>query len=140
MKRKQPSSRLACAGTIAVILCLLPCLAGCSNKVPVSGKVTYQDGTPLNTGAVFMGNGLNTYYGDIQKDGTFSLGILRNGEGIPPGSYKVWVGAAEVAPGSDGRRRHALVNKKYESGETSGLTYKAVKGKSPNFDIVVEKP
>jgi len=69
----------------------LVCLValGCSPNVKVTGTVTYSDngevvkfGTILFTGEQEIGRG-------VIKDGKYSVGLSKDGEGIPPGTYTV---------------------------------------------------
>ncbi|GHT13554.1 hypothetical protein FACS1894170_09690 [Planctomycetales bacterium] len=67
------------------------CVAGCSNNVRVSGKVTYEDdGSPLKYGVVMFVAEKNQFRGII-KDGVYDVGDVKQGEGIPPDTYKVWL-------------------------------------------------
>jgi hypothetical protein len=91
--------------------------------------------------------------GSIKKDGTYSAGKTKDGDGLPPGTYQVFLsevttfgelsgtegvqtatGSAifEVAPSVN------LVAQKYMSPSTSGWTVK-VDGPT-KFDIEVEPP
>lgn len=72
---------------LLVLLCLFA--AGCNNKISVTGQVTYSDtGEPVKFGvAIFTGETV-TGRGTI-KDGKYSVGLGRDGEGIPPGKYTV---------------------------------------------------
>ncbi|MDR1290178.1 MAG: hypothetical protein LBK06_03155 [Planctomycetaceae bacterium] len=81
---------------VSVITILILCLSGCG-QIKVEGKVTFPDGTPLTKGKVFFENNTNSYIGDIHEDGTFRLGILKDGSGIPAGKYGVGVEAFNVS-------------------------------------------
>ena len=133
------------------MLCsLLLILSGCSGKVNVHGKVTFPDGQPLTKGAVVFQNELTMVQGDLQKDGTYSLGMLKNGDGCKPGQYQVFItGAVEVelppprenasAPEIDVKTT-PLIDKKMMLPETSGLTCVVEKGMKLPFDITVGLP
>ena len=75
------------------ILCVSVCLTGgCgSNKVKVSGKVTVEGGGVVESGTVTFSSPTYQVSGDIQKDGTYRLGEIRDGDGIKPGTYRVSV-------------------------------------------------
>ena len=67
--------------------CLLCGLVGCSNNVKVTGVVNYEDGTPVKEGEIYLeGSVLGRA---TIKDGSFALGLKKDGEGVPPGTYKV---------------------------------------------------
>ena len=140
---------------------VLPLLAvvfavGCGDP-KVTGKVTFPDGTPLTRGQVMFQKDGFVASADIRSDGTYSAGKNKDGDGIPPGKYEVFIAGAsllggpqnvEAQPpsglGSADPRAHSmaqaisLVHSKYTSPNTSGLTVE-VKG-STKFDIKVEPP
>jgi len=62
-------------------------LVGCSNNVKVTGVVSYEDGSPVKDGEVYLDG--NVLARGTIKDGAFSLGLKKDGEGVPPGTYKV---------------------------------------------------
>ena len=133
--------RFFCIVTVAVFLFSI---AGCGSKVSVSGKVTFDDGSPLTTGEVRFETTNFVSSGKIQSDGTYRLGTTSEKDGIPKGSYGVTVhamGQPELTPGM--RTEHvpppkSLIDTKFGSTSTSGLTCE-VKG-STTFNITVRKP
>ena len=129
---------------------LLLFAVGCSDRVAVTGKVAFPDGTPLESGTVFFESPGSSARGYILAGGTYSM---ESGEfkGIPRGTYQVSIGGYEdemiPAPiGPNGlptgmaKRIPAVIPiaEKYLSASTSGLTCE-VKGKT-TYDIKVEKP
>lgn len=139
--------------SIVIVSCILLSALGCGSKVAVTGKVKFEDGTPLTTGEVrFEKEGFETN-GKIQPDGTYRLGTASDTDGIPKGTYGVSVRALDisgvgvgstqgfgVAPG-DARPAappKSLIDNAFGSAQTSGLTCD-VKG-SRTFDITVRKP
>jgi hypothetical protein len=123
-------------------------ISGCSGKVSVTGTVKYTDGEPLAKGSVYFRNeeGTRMFRGALQPDGTFELGEMMDGDGIPAGRYSAWIAGANTsdyvrtADGdlTDQQTHEILIDPKFESPETSGLTYE-VTG-ATKFDIVVERP
>ncbi len=88
--------------------------------------------------------------GRINPDGTYQVGTDKATDGLPPDEYKVYlIGTNEIQfveykiPGQTdpGRReiRTPVIDKKYESADTSELTF-TVDGKTRTFDITVERP
>jgi hypothetical protein len=92
-----------------LIVTLLLFVAGCSNNAGVSGKVQYDDGTPVDHGMVVFtetnvvkadgssgGNkaGTRNFRGVI-KNGRYNIGVTGKGEGVPAGTYKVWLAGTE---------------------------------------------
>ncbi|MCL2118311.1 MAG: carboxypeptidase-like regulatory domain-containing protein [Planctomycetaceae bacterium] len=128
--------------TIGVVF--LVGLFGCSNKVQVSGKVVFEDGTPLTAGTVVFDNGREQAKGAISENGTYRLSSMANHDGIPPGEYGVYItgalgfrGPVTMQPGTV-PRPDDLIDAKFTSKATSELTC-AIKGATV-FDIVVTPP
>lgn len=71
-------------------------LAGCSKGfVPFGGKVTFEeDGSPLTRGVVVFSTDTFQAEGGIKADGTYRLGSLKINDGLPPGTYKVFLSNA----------------------------------------------
>lgn len=126
------------------LLCLLALTLGCSSKTKVTGKVTFEDGTPLTTGEVRFESSGKLASGKIQPDGTYSLGSVGESDGIEKGTYKVSIYAMDYSDAkSSGDPATAappksLVAKKYQSAKTSEL--ECVVDGTKVFDIKVEKP
>jgi len=127
-----------------LFLCvILACCLGCSDKVQVSGKVVFTDGTPLMTGTVVFDNGRDQAKGRISEDGTYRLSSLKDNDGIVPGEYGVYVtGAVDRSLGTMPQGSipipRDLINIKFTSKATSGL-HCTVKGTTV-FDIEVTPP
>jgi hypothetical protein len=104
-------------------LFLVPCW-GCgagggavTSLVPVKGKVTYK-GRPLTSGVVhFEPDGYGRpATGKLQPDGSYTLGTLKEGDGVVAGEHLVTVGGFDKSLASDRNL------KKYGSRRDSGLT------------------
>lgn len=138
--------RLA-AASLATCLSLLA-LTGCGRRDlhPVSGTVRFPDGSPLTTGRVVVDYGLNSKHGGwgyIKPDGSFTLGSLTQTDGVRAGKVRVAITFAYAA--TDEARADAgptalkpLVHPRFESPETSGLTFEIPRQKT--WEIVVERP
>lgn len=121
---------------------LLPVLSGCGNGSSVSGKVAFEDGTPLNVGLVQFENESGSYSGRIEKNGSYKVTGASIEDGIPNGNYSVAiVRAFESIPGKEndgyGTVRN-LIDEKFTRSDTSELSC-SVQGKT-TFDITVAKP
>jgi hypothetical protein len=126
-------------------------ISGCSNKIKISGTVTFPDGEPVNFGQVcFDGNG-KTYYGYLDEKGRYSPGELKDGDGIPYGTYKVWlagtvlseeilVGKGEEAESSGYTKDTYRVAEKYTFPQTTDVIFEVKHDGSKKFDFTVERP
>jgi hypothetical protein len=137
---------------LIMLLLVIVFIAGCGDTT-VTGKVTFPDGTPLTTGQVMFQKEGFVASGNLRPDGTYSAGKLKDGDGLPPGRYQVFItgattfgGAAPPPPAvSQGGPPPAniakpvfLIDPKYTVPHTSGLTVD-VNGKT-EFNIKVEPP
>jgi hypothetical protein len=139
MRRLQIQRFSFLLGPFVVIL-----IAGCgSGRYPVTGKVSYEDGSPLVEGNVVgeatVNGKLVSVQGNVGKDGTFAWGGEKAGDGALPGNYRVIVlprglGDSEVSEGI-----LPAVEKKFTSFETSEITFE-VKNKKNELNIKVTKP
>jgi hypothetical protein len=137
--RKLPRARVMTA------LLLLAFASGCSSgRYPVNGRVTYEDGSPVEAGTVIgeatVDGKLVGVQGNIEKDGSFCLGGERAGDGVLPGNYRVLVmpvalGDAELAEG-----KQPAVDGKYMKYETSGLTIEVKPMGKNELNITVSRP
>jgi hypothetical protein len=130
--------------TTLAALALLAGVAGCgSDRYPVTGRVTYEDGSPLTEGNVIghSGEGATsvTVQGNVRPDGTFEWGTDKPGDGAKPGKYRVAVvprglGDAEMAAGM-----LPAVESKYSDPDTSGIEFEVKAGRN-ELNITVTKP
>ncbi|MBR4750307.1 MAG: hypothetical protein IKX88_00755 [Thermoguttaceae bacterium] len=72
------------------VLLLVACV-GCGGRSQVHGKVVFSDGSPLTYGTLVFTNDSTICKGDIQDDGTFKMRTFKPGDGVPPGTYKVYL-------------------------------------------------
>lgn len=127
---------------------LIPALAllaaGCaSGRYPVAGRVTYEDGTPVEAGTVIGeatvdGKAVGVQ-GNIEKDGSFTWGSDKPGDGAPPGTYKVLVQPRALGDAELGEGKRPAVAGKYTKFASSGLTFE-VKPEKNVFNITVSRP
>ena len=112
---------------------------GCGGpNVKFSGKVTYPDGKPVTVGLVCFSTATYMSSGQLQPDGTYSLGSLSEADGIPPGKYKVYIqGSTEEKP--NGQMTY-LVAPKFTEMASTPLEYEIKKGEDPHYDFTVEYP
>ncbi|MDR1963058.1 MAG: hypothetical protein LBQ50_04720 [Planctomycetaceae bacterium] len=76
-----------------VFVLLFVSFMGCGRGyVSFGGKVTFEeDGSPLTVGTVVFTTNTFQAEGAIHSDGTYRLGSLSEKDGLPPGTYKVFV-------------------------------------------------
>ncbi|MDR1494193.1 MAG: YgdI/YgdR family lipoprotein, partial [Planctomycetaceae bacterium] len=114
-------------------------LAGCgSNQVPLGGKVTFQDGKPLKTGVVCFSTGTFMAEGRLNENGEYTVGSLKDNDGLPPGTYKVYIqGAIEYNAKEQGV---SLIHKKFTEPNTTPFSFEAKKSGDKTFNIEVSPP
>ena len=136
-----------------ILLLVIVFIAGCGDPT-VTGKVTFPDGTPLTKGQVMFQKEGFVASGNLRPDGTYSAGKLKDGDGLPPGRYQVFITGVSTFGDSPAKPPSAvsqggqppmntskpifLVDPKYTAPNTSGLTVE-VNGKT-EFNIKVEPP
>ncbi len=126
-----------CVGT----LCLLVLFSGCSNGyVGMKGRVTYSDnGEPLELGTVTFTSDMFQARGNIKEDGVYEMGSYGDSDGLPPGTYTVFVSGAVIVSGPiDKLIKTPLVDEKYTSPRTSPLSI-TVDKTTKNYDFTVER-
>jgi hypothetical protein len=82
---------------------LLVFVVGCDSGTKVTGKVTFEDGLPLQKGVIVFDNGIHSYMGMIQSNGSYAVGQTKDSQKIPTNKYKVWFSGTS--------RREALYDK-----------------------------
>ena len=108
-------------------------MMGCSGKYKVTGKVLFEDDdSPVTLGVIsFYGDGV-VGSGRINPDGSFSVGVKTETDGIPKGEYGVTITAMDTvagknvsAPGFGSVESSSFVSQidtKYGTVSRSGLT------------------
>jgi len=116
-------------------------VVGCGENQRVKGTVRFSDDqSPLTIGDVRMESDTFSARGRINPDGTFQIGSLRSRDGIPLGTYKVFISGATVESGENamGVVYSPLVEEKFTRKDMTPLTVtidKATKG----LDIEVDR-
>ncbi|MDR3232919.1 MAG: hypothetical protein LBT46_04530 [Planctomycetaceae bacterium] len=114
--------------------------AGCGSGVRVGGKITLEDGTPLDKGAVVFDNGKLNFRGQVMPDGSYQLGVTRDAQKIPAGNYKVWI-ANTLETENYGREYSIYFNTiagEYMGLDTSPLSAAVLPGGSQVFDFTLK--
>jgi len=127
---------------IYVQLFVILLLAGCSDNLPLRGKVTFPDGEPLGIGTVYFEKAGFVARGDLRANGTYDVGSLGSKDGLPAGTYKVYItGAGEnlADPANPSRTIYRpLIASEFTDVRTTPLTI-TVPGERV-YDITVERP
>ncbi|MGL6194588.1 MAG: hypothetical protein ACRC2T_07160 [Thermoguttaceae bacterium] len=83
------------------LIILLLFVTGCGNT-KLKGKVVYSDdGSPLPAGIVCFKTDTFLARGQIGEDGTFTVGSKSENDGLPSGTYEVYITNATKPSGSD---------------------------------------
>jgi hypothetical protein len=127
---------------LAALTCLL-WLSGCGGgRYPVTGRVTFDDGSPLDAGAVICETQLDgktiMARATLRPDGTFALGTTNPEDGAPPGKYRVLV-VPRALYESEKSTKQPPIDPKFEKFESSGLSLE-VKPGGNELLITVTKP
>ena len=144
-----------CLPIVLVGVVLVMSASGCGQNHQLKGQVTYQDGTPVTVGMVNFESGTSLSRGRIQPDGSYTVGTLGNKDGIPKGTYKVYITGAEV-PRETGQNQTSrvdtmgnpiqtmvgfrqLVDRKYMTAGNTPITCEVPVVKN-RFNVIVEPP
>ena len=132
------SNKSASIFLIAVLVSLL-IVTGCGQP-KLSGRVVFSDDqSPVTCGMIIFHSGDGIARGYIQPDGSYVVESLRKGDGLPPGTYKISLKSTQIRtikPGG-GMVFENVIDTKYESPDTSGLTLEVTKSQA--FDIQVDR-
>jgi hypothetical protein len=131
----------------ALTLLSLIFAVGCGgNTAVIKGTAKLKDGTPIDRGTVVFRNDKEQFEATIQPGGTFSPGKFKDGDGITPGVYQVYLmgvfppppppmdGVVQIAGGPPA----SLIHEKYKEVSTSGITFDTSKQKT--LDLVLDPP
>ena len=145
-------------GILTLVLCCV-FLIGCGGgRAQVSGKVNFEDGSPLTNGEIWAlsGDGIRVK-GFVKADGSYALFESMSGDGIPAGKqYKIWIANAirsipstqmiqDETPGGGMIQAPptmiAMIHDSFANPESTPLILDVPRGNSTmTHDIVVRKP
>lgn len=132
-----PRPLLILAAAVALSAC------GCGGRAAVTGRVTYPDGSPVESGSVVAEGTVDgksvLVQGTINKDGTFRLGGDRPGDGVLPGTYKVAVHPVYVSDEERSKGVQPAVAGKYTRYASSGFTLEVPPG-GTELNLKVTRP
>lgn len=126
-----------------LLLAVALAACGCGGRATVTGRVTYPDGSPVESGTVVAEGTVDgkpvLVQGAINKDGTFRLGGDRPGDGVLPGSYKVAVHPEYVSDEDRAKGVQPAVAGKYTRYDSSGFTVEVPPG-GTELNLKVTRP
>ena len=124
------------------LLLSLSLLAGCGDNIRATGKVVYSDDkSPLTAGVICFETPTFMARGPLQPDGTFRIGSLKDSDGLPAGTYSVYIMDAIKIIGTDkdgGSIIEPLIDEKITSISTTDLILE-VTPSMKYFEIEVER-
>lgn len=140
----RPAACFLLAGLIPLALAAAGCGSG-NGTVAVTGVAKLRDGSPLPRGRVFLTGGSASASGQINPDGTFSLGTFTMTDGARPGVYTAHiVGATEEDTRSEfdratgkGNPPPSLIDRKYDAAATSDLKVE-IKPPKTHLELVLD--
>jgi len=117
-------------------------LTGCGDKIHLGGKVTFPDGEPLGVGTVFFSNDNFLARAHLKANGSYDVGSLGQKDGLPAGTYKVFIsGAMEAVMDTKDLATESfrlLIAPEFAAWETTPLTV-TIPGERV-YNITVERP
>ncbi len=130
---------------VPALLLVVAVASGCSSGSvptwPVSGTVTLEDGTALQTGTVEFASedGAHTARGVIQKDGSFRLSTFKDGDGAVAGRHDavvIQLISTEDLPLHE-HEHGPTVDPRFGHYDSSGLEFTVKPDRENAFRIVV---
>ena len=123
-----------------VSIALLFFVTGCGGgKIQLGGTVTFEDDTPLSKGSVVFSTDTYKGGGNIDSNGKYVVGSIDVKDGLPKGTYKVFIsGATEEITVRGSLSEYSLIDPKYASYNSTPLTCEIPAPKN-TFDIKVPK-
>ena len=123
-------------------LLLVLALVGCGNNASLKGKVLFSDDkSPVPTGTVCFEKDNFLARGILKPDGTYVVSSLKQGDGLPPGTYRVYISDADKPIGEDSGGTtiyESLIDEKFANVNTSGITID-VTPSTKSFEFEVDR-
>ena len=123
------------------LLIVMTFMVGCGSQPGLRGKVVFSDDkSPLTQGIVVFQSEKGIARGELDKNGNYVVGSLKANDGLPPGTYKVYLETTELYhPNPKGGLPiiEYVIDHKYEKSNTSGITVEIKR--STTFDFEVDR-
>lgn len=122
------------------LFCLLFLAVGCNRNCGVKGRVVFSDDqTPLIRGTVCFVNEDGMARGIIDKNGYYVVGYTGKKDGLPRGSYKIYLADTDLrgsaVPANFPLPVYPQIEAKYADVETSGLTLEVKSSMTYNLEL-----
>lgn len=121
------------------LLIVIPFLVGCGGQPGLRGKVVFSDDkSPLTQGIVTFTSDKGIARGELDKNGNYVVGSLKAKDGLPPGTYKVYLEATEVYKANPNGGIVGIefpIDQKYSKPDTSGITVEVKKSMTFDFEV-----
>ena len=118
---------------------LLAFVVGCGGNCSLKGKVVFSDDmTPLTQGEVCFVTDKNIARGPINEDGSYIVSSIRKNDGLPQGTYRVYLTETEINEKIPGRPAYNLIpqiDTKYNSPDTSGLVLEVKRSMTYTIEV-----
>jgi hypothetical protein len=123
-------------------------ICGCSDKIKISGNVTFMDGEPVGFGSVVFESPKESFSGRLDQNGYYTIGISNDGKGVPAGTYKVWLSGTALVEEIQQKGNHkgfdskvtVRVASKYTNPNSTNLKFEVKHDGSKKFNFTVERP
>ncbi|MDR0610663.1 MAG: carboxypeptidase-like regulatory domain-containing protein [Planctomycetaceae bacterium] len=123
-------------------------VCGCSDKIKISGNVTFTDGEPVGFGSVVFESPKESFSGRLDPNGHYTIGVNNDSKGVPAGTYKVWLSGTTLLEEIPQKGNSEVfdtqttvrVASKYTNPNSTDLTVEAVHNGNKTFDFTVERP
>jgi len=125
---------------VLTLIFVLFLATGCGSKnVQLGGTVTFDDGTPLTVGGVVFSTESFMASGNINSQGKYVMGSYSEKDGLPKGTYKVYIAGATVeVSGRGGLSEWSLIDPKFGNSSSTPLTCE-IPAPNNTFDIQVPR-
>jgi len=102
----------------------------------------------VNFGEVCFETAQNTFLGRLDSNGDYTVGDTKDGAGIPPGDYIVYLSGTSLVKESAGKGNSDVVNTleiqrvhpKHTHSDPDALKFTVKKDGEKTFDFTVERP
>ncbi|MDR2440240.1 MAG: hypothetical protein LBE12_12850 [Planctomycetaceae bacterium] len=135
---------------LLVFITFLMAICGCSDKIKISGNITFTDGEPVGWGSVVFESPKESFSGRLDQNGHYTIGINNDSKGVSAGTYKIWLSGTAlleeipISQKGDGEafdtKTTVRVASKYTNPNSTDLKFEVKRGGEKTFNFTVERP